>query len=250
MFNIGLVSHVANGNNSLFWSDRWLMGCCISDLAPTVVEAVPLKTRQQRTVAEALLEQAWPADIQGCLSLSMIGLFEYFQLWDMMQDILLSKEDNQHSWRLEGSGQFTSKSAYRAFFNGSTTFEPWLRIWKTWDPGKCKVFLWLAIRNRCWTADRLQKRGLPHPDKCVLCDQEVETVQHILTSCLFARDFWFKILAPLDLFFDEYRRGSPQLTFINLRTILYNRVHDTKKVKKKMSKITHSRYSKKGKKRS
>ena len=118
----------------------------------------------------------------------------------MMQDILLSKEDNQHSWRLEGSGQFTSKSAYLAFFNGSTTFEPWLRIWKTWDPGKCKVFLWLAIRNRCWTADRLQKRGLPHPDKSVLCDQEVETVQHILTSCVFAHDFWFKILAPLDLY--------------------------------------------------
>jgi hypothetical protein len=37
----------------------------------------------------------------------MIGLLEYFQLWDMMQDILLSQEDDQHSWRLEGSGQFT-----------------------------------------------------------------------------------------------------------------------------------------------
>ena len=120
MFNIGLVSHVANGNNSLFWSDRWLMGCCISDLAPTVVEAVPLKTRQQRTVAEALLEQAWPADIQGCLSLSMIGL-EYFQLWDTMQDILLSQEDDQHSCKtsccLKTSWQFTSMSAYRALMD-------------------------------------------------------------------------------------------------------------------------------------
>jgi hypothetical protein len=82
----------------------------------------------------------------------------------MMQDILLSQEDDQHSWRLEGSGLFTSKSAYRAFFNGSTTCEPWWRIWKTWAPGKCKVFLWLAIRNRCWTADHVQKRELPHPD--------------------------------------------------------------------------------------
>jgi hypothetical protein len=64
MFNIGLVSHVGNGNNTLFWSDRWLMGCCISDLSPAVVEVVPLKTCQQCTVAEALLEQAWPADIR------------------------------------------------------------------------------------------------------------------------------------------------------------------------------------------
>ena len=70
---------------------------------------------------------------------------------------------------------------------------------KFWAPEKCKTFIWLAIRNRCWTADRLQKRGLPHPDHCPLCDQEEETVQHILTTCVFARQFWFAVLQPLNL---------------------------------------------------
>jgi hypothetical protein len=41
------------------------------------------------------------------------------------------------------------------------------QVWKTWAPGKCKTFIWLAIRNPCSTADRLQKRGLPHPVKSV-----------------------------------------------------------------------------------
>jgi hypothetical protein len=68
---------------------------------------------------------------------------------------------------------------------------------ETWSPAKCKVFLWLAIRNRCWTADRLAERNLPHPDKCTLCDQEEETAQHILVGCVFAREFWFKVLSPL-----------------------------------------------------
>jgi len=81
----------------------------------------------------------------------------------------------------------------------STTFEPWKRLWKSWAPGKCKTFLWLAIRDRCWTADRLQKRGLPHPDRCPLCDQEQETVQHILAAFVFARQFWFAILQSLNL---------------------------------------------------
>ncbi|GJN20378.1 hypothetical protein PR202_gb07748 [Eleusine coracana subsp. coracana] len=76
-------------------------------------------------------------------------------------------------------------------------FEHWRLIWKTWAPNKCKIFLWLASRNRCWTADRLQRRGLEHPEKCVLCDQEEEIVQHILTSCLFARQFWNRILTSL-----------------------------------------------------
>jgi hypothetical protein len=69
-------------------------------------------------------------------------------------------------------------------------------------PGKCKTFIWLAIRNRCWTADRLQRRGLPHPDRCPLCDQAVqaeETVQHILTSCVFAKRFCLAVLQPLNL---------------------------------------------------
>ena len=59
--------------------------------------------------------------------------------------------------------------------------------------------MWHAIRNRCWTADRLQNMGLVHPAHCPLCDQEDETAQHILTSCVFAWQFWFSILQPLNL---------------------------------------------------
>lgn len=141
--------------------------------------------------------QIWPSDIKG--GLSMIGLFEYFQLWDILLDIVLSDEEDHHSWRLDASGQYTSKSAYHAFFNGSVTFEPWRRLWKSWAPAKCKVFLWLAIRNRCWTADRLAKRGLPHLNQCLLCDQDDEDIQHLLMSCVLARQFWFKILSSMGL---------------------------------------------------
>jgi hypothetical protein len=82
---------------------------------------------------------------------------------------------------------------------GSISFEPWKRLWKSWAPPKCKFFLWLAIRNKCWTADRLRRRGLQHPVVCVLCDQEQETVQHLLCTCSFARQFWHAILVPLCL---------------------------------------------------
>jgi hypothetical protein len=36
---------------------------------------------------------------------------------------------------------------------------------------ECKMFMWLAGRNRCWTSNRLTRRGLPHPDRCSQCDQ-------------------------------------------------------------------------------
>jgi hypothetical protein len=197
LFTIAVTTEVGNGNNTLFWTDRWLHGCSIENLAPTVFACVPPRIRKTRTVAEALNNGEWPRDIQG--GLSWVGIGEYLQLWDYLIEIALTDQEDRHIWRLDASGCYSSKSAYKAYFFGAVTFEPWRRLWKTWAPAKCKMFLWLAIRNRCWTADRLAKRGLPHPDKCPLCDQEDETIQHLLTTCVVARQVWFRLLHPLEL---------------------------------------------------
>jgi hypothetical protein len=68
-----------------------------------------------------------------------------------------------------------------------------------WAPPKCKFFLWLTASRRCWTADMLQKRGLNHPDCCPLCDQEPETIDHLLVDCVFARSFWYRLLGQVNL---------------------------------------------------
>ncbi|GJN11749.1 hypothetical protein PR202_ga29965 [Eleusine coracana subsp. coracana] len=98
------------------------MGHSLADIAPRMVERVPARIQSTRTVAEGLQNQNWANDIQG--GLSLIGLYEYFQLWDSVAKILLSNEEDAHTWKLDASGQYSSKSAYRAFFNGATTFEP------------------------------------------------------------------------------------------------------------------------------
>jgi hypothetical protein len=54
--------------------------------------------------------------------------------------------------------------------------------------------MWTVAHNRCWTADRLARRGLNHPPKCPLCDQVGETIDHLLVSCVFTRQIWFIIL--------------------------------------------------------
>jgi hypothetical protein len=55
-------------------------------------------------------------------------------------------------------------------------------------------FMWLVAHNKCWTADRLAKKGLPHPEHCPLCSQEEETIDHLLVSCVFSRQAWFIVL--------------------------------------------------------
>jgi hypothetical protein len=40
---------------------------------------------------------------------------------------------------------------------------------------------------------------MPHPNACPLCDQSNETIQHILISCVFAREVWTSILSKFGL---------------------------------------------------
>ena len=38
-----------------------------------------------------------------------------------------------------------------------------------------------------------QGGGLPHPKQCLLCDQEEETINHLLVPCVFTRQVWFSL---------------------------------------------------------
>jgi hypothetical protein len=55
-------------------------------------------------------------------------------------------------------------------------------------PPRCKYLLWLASLTRVWTVARLALKGLDHLEKCLFCDLEGETVQHLLGGSVFARD--------------------------------------------------------------
>ncbi|TVU49279.1 hypothetical protein EJB05_00585, partial [Eragrostis curvula] len=58
-----------------------------------------------------------------------------------------------------------------------------------------------SARGRVWEGakDHLARRGLQHPDHCPLCDQDDETVQHVLVNCVVAREVWFHALAKVGL---------------------------------------------------
>jgi hypothetical protein len=136
---------------------------------------------------------AWVHDLRGTVTTVVIA--EFINLAEAVSEVLLLPDTpDKHIWRFSSSGQYSAKSAYVMIFMGSITFEHCDLIWKSWAPPKCRFFLWLVAHNRCWTTDRLARRNLDHPDACVLCDQEEETINHLLLSCIFARQFWFILL--------------------------------------------------------
>ena len=128
-------------------------------------------------------------DIKGALTVEV--LVDYLLIWDMVEAVILRHDVQDHyKWKLTQHGSYSSKSAYEAFFVGSIKFGPWRRIWRTWAPPRCKFFVWLVSYNRLWTADRLAKRNLPHPEACPFCEQEGETINHLMVGCVFVREVW------------------------------------------------------------
>ena len=149
-------------------------------------------------MAQALHNRSWTQDVKGARTVEV--MLEFFQIWDIVDGLVLHPETpDQFRWKLTQDGSYSSKSAYAAFFEGSIKFGSWRRIWKTWAPPRCKFFIWLVFHNRVWTADRLAKRNLPHPEKCPLCDQEDETINHLIVGCVFARQVWSLVFQHLGL---------------------------------------------------
>jgi hypothetical protein len=202
ILSTALITKVGDGRNTLFWRDRWLMGLRIEDLTPHIFALVPTRIANRRTVAEGIVEMAWIRDLKG--TITWVVLSDFLTLSEVIADFSLSVGvPDKHIWKFSPTGQYSSKSAYDMLFIGSTSFGAFERVWESWAPSKCSFFIWLVMHNRCWTADRLARRGLPHPSVCPLCDQEEETIQHLLISCVFARQFWYFLLS---------RSGLPNLS--------------------------------------
>lgn len=97
-------------------------------------------------------------------------------------------------WKLTSDGLYSSSSAYQAFFLGRIKMFGAKELWATLAPPKVKLFFWLALHKRLWTAERRRRHGLQQNDSCALCLQESETADHLLVACVFTRELWHRVL--------------------------------------------------------
>jgi hypothetical protein len=88
--------------------------------------------------------------------------------------VLQPEVEDKHIFSIAADGKYSAKSAYEGLFAGSTSFSHYHLVWKTWAPPKCRFFLWLVANKRCWTADRLAKRGLDHPARCLFVTRKLK----------------------------------------------------------------------------
>jgi hypothetical protein len=97
------------------------------DIAPRLLETIPKKLINKRTVQEAIRDNLWINDIPG--SLSVGALADFLRIWDLVAQVdLCPEKEDEHIFRLAANGKYSAKAAYEGLFLGSVEFKPYERI--------------------------------------------------------------------------------------------------------------------------
>jgi hypothetical protein len=85
-FKASICGIVGSGRSTLFWTDPWVDGHCISDLAPDLFLVAP--RARKRSVLTAISNATWVHDIVGSLMISVLG--QYLLLRQRLEDVTLN----------------------------------------------------------------------------------------------------------------------------------------------------------------
>ena len=108
-------------------------------------------------------------------------------------------------WNPCGNGSFSISSAWNEF-RKKNNLVCWAHlIWHKKHIPRHAIILWLALRKRLPTRDKLQRYGLCSNITCVLCDVSDENIDHLFFQCDYSRFIWDNILNQSNLSY----RGQP-----------------------------------------
>jgi hypothetical protein len=120
-------------------------------------------------------------------------MVEFISLWSMLDQVVLSGQQDTIRWKWMADGCYSSRSAYQAQFIETYCSFDSKSIWSAKVEDKHRFFAWLLIQCKLLTVDRLTTRSCPCNPVCQLCEQELETMEHIGLWCVFAQEVWFLV---------------------------------------------------------
>ncbi|CAA7034512.1 unnamed protein product [Microthlaspi erraticum] len=88
------------------------------------------------------------------------------------------------------AGDFSSSKTWDFLHPVGQSFNWTKPIWFKERIPRHTFILWMAMRDRLFTRDKLRSWGLNVPSSCLLCDAYPESKSHLLTDCIYSREIW------------------------------------------------------------
>ena len=183
-FKWGATFKVGNGKNTLFWVDIWIQDKPLYQTFPRLYACC---RKKDALVGDYWVNGEW--DIGFKRPFGQAELSEWESLMSMLEGAQLSHHIDQVIWRLEKSGDYTTKSMYRLLSFSGLNNRTVKKLWKNRMPLKLKIFLWLAFQDRLQSGATLKKRHWRGDERCIVCLVK-EDANHILFGCVVAKFVW------------------------------------------------------------
>ncbi|RVW81059.1 hypothetical protein CK203_045380 [Vitis vinifera] len=182
---------VGDGTRVKFWKDLWCENQSLEEAFPILFN---LSVNKEGLVAEAWREDgaggSWGPRFNRHLNDWEVGEVE--NLLSKLHPLAIRRGvDDSLKWKANKNGTFSVKCFYTSLSMGINHPFPASTIWTSWAPTRASFFGWEAAWNRLLTIDRLKRFGWNIPNRCFLCKNEEESIDHLLLFCEKARMLWY-----------------------------------------------------------
>ena len=178
-----------------FWRDVW---CGVEALCNRFPNLFNIATNKDAKVAEI-----WDSrEGVGCWSPTFLRSLNDWELEEMTRFLQILHGHNFHplgedklSLKNVNNKGFSVKSMYKGFDVSPALDFPHRLVWNPAAPPKTGVFAWEAAWGNVLTLDQLKRRGMTFANRCFMCEEEEETIDHLMFHCKFAKMLWDLVLS-------------------------------------------------------
>ena len=103
------------------------------------------------------------------------------------EDMLLLKEVKEK--------RFSVQAMYKCYDSSPAFDFPYHSIWNSVVPLKIGIFTWEAVWGKVLTLDNLKRRGMAFTNRCFLCEEGEETINHLQIHSRSAKMLWDLLLS-------------------------------------------------------
>ena len=178
---------LGNGRRIRFWKDVWCGEEVLCSLFPSMFSLAVQKDAMVSDMWNHFREEGgWAPTFLRPLNdweMEEVGSFLSFI---HMKKIRLEIEDNL---LVKGSrlGNFLVRTMYNGLDSSVDIDFPVCPVWNAVIPSKISFFTWEASRGKVMTLEQLKRHGRYLVNKCCLCEEDEETIDHLLIHCNTAR---------------------------------------------------------------